>query len=680
MSETTTAARRGLLIGIDEYLYPEIPPLEGCVNDAELMANILEHRFGFPAANLTVLRDEAATRSAILAELDRLVDRAGKGDIVVVHYSGHGSQMTDREGDEPDGMDDTIVPHDSGRRTNPNRDISDDEIYQRLLRLTAMTPNVTLIFDCCHSGTLTRDLFGSRGRWVEADRRPVSELPPSPVGGTPLPDKTRDLGPSGWLPLGDRYVLVAGCRDDESSYEHQASGVKHGALTFFLGLEFAAARSTTTYRDAFEAASVQVTAAYPRQHPQLEGARDRALFGLNEIEPMRFAAVRQRVGDQVTLAAGAAHGVSIGSRWGVYPAGSKEATEATRLGLVEIEAVQAVASPARIVHEAQPAAIGAGSRAVEEAHAYGEMRLVVEVQSPPAYRRAADELSSQIAASLLLRPAVAGESADLAARIVPPRSAIRQGDPAPQLGALAEAVWAIVGRDGRLAMPIHAISEPEVAGLLCDNLERAARYRRTLALRNPNPNSALAGKVEFTLLRLGPTGDWIAAQPDSASGRVIYRPAERIVVRIVNRHTAPLYVSVLDFGLTGAIGLLYPIEGAGQALAAGRTLHVGVREGDELELALPAGFPYAADPTDRPAAGGDETFKLFAATQPTDLSSLLQTGYRLLAPADLADDGSPLHRLLALALTGRGVRDIQRVSLTTGDDWTTVERSFFLQA
>ena len=105
-----------------------------------------------------------------------------------------------------------------------------------------------------------------------------------------------------------------------------------------------------------------------------------------------------------------------------------------------------------------------------------------------------------------------------------------------------------------------------------------------------------------------------------------------------------------------------------------------MREGDELELAFPAGFPYAADPTDRPAAGGDETFKLFAATQPTDLSSLLQTGYRLLAPADLADDGSPLHRLLALALTGRGVRDIQRVSLTTGDDWTTVERSFFLQA
>jgi len=680
MSETTTAARRGLLIGIDEYLFPEIPPLEGCVNDADLMAHILEHGFDFPAANLTMLRDEAATRAAILAELDRLVDRTGADDIVVVHYSGHGSQMTDREGDEPDGMDDTIVPHDSGRQTNPNRDISDDEIYQRLLRLTARTPYVTLILDCCHSGTLTRDLFGSRGRWVEADRRPISELPPSPIGGTPLPNKTRDLGPSGWRPLGDRYALIAGCRDDESSYEHQASGVKHGALTFFLGLELAAARPATTYRDVFEAASVQVTAAYPRQHPQLEGARDRSLFGVKEIAPMRFVPVRQRVGDQVTLAAGAAHGVSIGSRWGIYLPGSKEATEATRLGVVEIEGMQAVASQARIVHEAQPAAIGAGSRAVEEAHAYGEMRLVVEVQSPPAYRQAADELSGRIAASTLLRPAVAGENADLAARIVPPRSAIRQGDPAPQLGALAEAVWAIVGRDGRLAMPVHAASEPGVAGLLCRNLERAARFRRTLALRNPNPNSALAGKVEFTLLRRGPAGDWIAAEPDSAGGRVIYRPAERIAVRIVNRHTAPLYVSVLDFGLTGAIDLLYPIEGAGQALAPGRTLYVGVREGDELELALPAGFPYAADPSDRPAAGGDETFKLFAATQPTDLSSLLQTGYRRVAAAGAADGGSPLDRLLALALTGRGTRDIQRVSLAAGDDWTTVERSFFLQA
>ena len=47
--------------------------------------------------------------------MKELVARIGQDDIVVFHYSGHGSQMTDLEGDEPDGLDETIVPYDSGR-------------------------------------------------------------------------------------------------------------------------------------------------------------------------------------------------------------------------------------------------------------------------------------------------------------------------------------------------------------------------------------------------------------------------------------------------------------------------------------------------------------------------------------------------------------------------------------
>ena len=146
--------------------------------------------------------------------------------------------MTDREGDEPDGMDETIVPYDSGRDPFENRDITDDELYVRLLALVRVTPFVTAIFDCCHSGTILRDAFGDRGRWVPEDRRPISELPPSTVA--------RDVGsyppgPSGWLPLGERYVLIAGCRDEESSFEHTVTedgvSVTHGALTYFLSCE-----------------------------------------------------------------------------------------------------------------------------------------------------------------------------------------------------------------------------------------------------------------------------------------------------------------------------------------------------------------------------------------------------------------------------------------------------------
>src|SRR4051794_40516011 len=201
-ADTAPAAiprKRALLVGINRYQHSEIPPLNGCVQDVEVMASILERNFGFPVEHITLLRDEEATRTNILAALDVLVEHTGPDDTVVVHYSGHGSQMTDREGDEPDRMDETILPHDTGRAPHANRDITDDELYARLLRLGEKTRNITLIFDCCHSGSITRDAFGELSRWVAPDDRPLDQLPPSPVADDLARATTRDVGPSGWL-------------------------------------------------------------------------------------------------------------------------------------------------------------------------------------------------------------------------------------------------------------------------------------------------------------------------------------------------------------------------------------------------------------------------------------------------------------------------------------------------
>src|SRR5215213_3056481 len=148
--------RWALLIGIDRY--PNLGSewqLDGCGNDVAIVHDTLSRRFGFQDDQFTVLRDEQATRDGILAAMEALVQRAGKDDEVVFFYSGHGSQQLDGpEKDEADGYDETLVPYDSGRISHPNRDISDDEIYLWLLRLTARTPFVTLIFDCCNSGTI----------------------------------------------------------------------------------------------------------------------------------------------------------------------------------------------------------------------------------------------------------------------------------------------------------------------------------------------------------------------------------------------------------------------------------------------------------------------------------------------------------------------------------------------
>ena len=157
--EPQSNTRWALLIGIDRYCkLGDSAQLSGCANDVEAMAQILTDRFAFPADHVRKLVNEMATRQSILDALESLAAGAASGDAVVVHYSGHGSQARTLDPDEVDGWDETILPHDTGRAADaPNLDIHDKEIHAWLERLTAVTDNVTLIFDSCHSGGVTRD-------------------------------------------------------------------------------------------------------------------------------------------------------------------------------------------------------------------------------------------------------------------------------------------------------------------------------------------------------------------------------------------------------------------------------------------------------------------------------------------------------------------------------------------
>lgn len=666
-----------LLIGIDKY--PKLArryQLSGCVNDVELMAGILQDNYGFPDNHLTLLKDGQATREGILAAMDALMGQVAEDDIVVLHYSGHGSQMTDREQDEADGRDETIVPSDSGRGSQPNRDITDDEIYLRLLPLARTTPYVTLIFDCCHSGTITRDTFGPSSRWVEPDLRPVEELPPSPIPAEQaarVREATRDLGPSGWLPIAERYVLIAGCRDEESSYEHTVtsvhggSTVTHGALTCFLSQELVNTLPGSSYSDVFERASARVTAAHPRQHPQAEGARDREVFGTHDIELMRFVPVKARAGDQVTLAAGAAHGLAVGSRWAVYPQDTNRAGHETpSLGRVEITGVRAVSASARILEEVSPGAIVAGSRAIEVTHNYGEMRLVVDIYPAPTdHGTLAQALKQEIEDSRLLRLRAGDEpedAADMRVYLIEPRDEIAEGAPVPQLGVVQQTTWAVVA-SGELAMPTHPVADPDAVALLRGNLERLARYRNTLALQNPNLESPLRSKVGLRLRRRAPDGDWMTVGDD---GQAVFEVDDLVAFEITNRHSAPLYVSLLDLGLTGGITLLFPPNRPSEKLEPGTTIIYGQRPGQEIELWIPDEFPLSH---------GTETFKLFATTQEVDFSWLQQERVR---DVDRGVD-TPLEQLFDMAYTGQGTRDARPTQLPDAEEWTTVERSFTLQ-
>lgn len=670
--------RWALLVGINEY--PKLGPdkyLKGCVNDVEAMSRTLEGRFEFPKDHLTILRDGEATRDGILAAMKALAERVGEDDVVVFHYSGHGSRMRDREGDEADGMDETIVPYDSGRKTE-NCDITDDEIYDWLLDLTEATPYVTLIFDCCHSGTIVRDAFGEQSRWVEDDTRPLDQLPPSPITTRTrslLTDATREVGTSGWLPVGERYILIAGCSSSESSYEvkvGEGEGIRHGALTYCLLQELDKIGSGSTYLDVFEKVAPRVTGLYPRQHPQLEGVRDREIFGVRTITPMTFVPVLGRDGDRVTLWAGAASGLTVGSLWGVHPSGTKTVEEGQALGKISVTKVGAVTSEAAVV-EGRAEAIGAGTRAVELNHCLGETRLVVEVMAP-SWDDAARNLQSLVSKSPLLRLAQEGETAGARVYLLPPRAGARDKDPAPALGALREETWAVVGTDGQLLMLPRRRGDHESVPAIVRNLEGRIRFQHTAALANPG--SGLAGMVDLKLLRRLPGGAWGEPELD-ADGEPVLFDGDPFILELTNRYDRPLHLYVLTLGSGGTVDQLYPVLGAQEihdpAVTPGQTVQVGVRRGEGMTIGFPEELVSSWHLFGARCLEGRETFKLFATTQPADFRALLQPGILRMKT------GSSLNDLLVSLTSSGGYqhREVRRDS--PEDDWTTVQRSYKLK-
>ncbi len=262
--------RHALVIGIDDY--PGFGPeaqLFGAVRDAERMTEVLIEHYSFPPEHVETLLNENATRQAVLDALDRLARRVGTGNHVVLFFSGHGSQMTDREGDEGDGLDETFVPFDSGRHRDENRDLTDDEVNHWAARVLEKTPHLTLIFDCCHAATLHRPPFQVRS--VPTDERPVDQLPRS------LIPRWRDVE------TGPRPLMIAACKDHELAYElpPKIAGEPRGILSLRLIDALRQADPGVTWRELFEGVATEcIKDSHEEQHPQLSGdGLDGPIFG-----------------------------------------------------------------------------------------------------------------------------------------------------------------------------------------------------------------------------------------------------------------------------------------------------------------------------------------------------------------------------------------------------------------
>ncbi|XP_051125922.1 metacaspase-4-like [Andrographis paniculata] len=143
-------AKKAVLIGVN---YPGTKAeLKGCINDVRRMYASLVERFGFAEEDITVLidTDDSYTQPTgrnVRAALANLVESAQPGDILFVHYSGHGTRLPAETGEEDDtGYDECIVPCDMNL-------ITDDD-FRELVDKVPEGCQLTIVSDSCHSGGL----------------------------------------------------------------------------------------------------------------------------------------------------------------------------------------------------------------------------------------------------------------------------------------------------------------------------------------------------------------------------------------------------------------------------------------------------------------------------------------------------------------------------------------------
>jgi len=604
--------KRALLIGINEYKAPSVPTLGGSVNDVELMKATLIGKFDFLPENVLVLRDAEATRNQILKTIrEHLIGPARPNDIVLLHFSGHGSQMIDVSGDELDGLDETIVPYDS--RQGDVFDISDDEINGLLSELTRKTPNVVLILDSCHSGSASRAaLTGNTVRQIPPDTR----QPPKPES---FARSERGIveQPGSFLE-NSNYVLISGSDANELSNESSFAGKRHGALTYFLVQAMLNAPADTTYRDLMDEVKVEVSLRFTSQHPQLEGAgAENVVFGSQRLDTRAYLLVEPAGGRQVVVSAGEIFGLRPDTRLRVFPPGTKSFKSDASVAEVKLTDVQ--------IYESHGEIQGAG-RVVPHSRA-----ILQEIRPPDSW------LGIYLDTTV---PPNLAQSLKAELRDYESVRFVQKSDAADLRVYQASGQVNIEGRDLDL---LHSfpVDKPNVGDDILQRIVHWSRWFALLHLANPSPSVS----VDLRLIRPGATASDLQTQHVTEGTEV--------TVAVTSRSNEDLYVVLLDLAPDGSVSVLYPKANIPDSLPPGKTLQI------KVGTSVPPGRRRSAD-----------VVKVIATTKPIP-SGVFRLGPvpRSAAPAARGDE-SPLEKFLRLSTQGL-TRNLSSVDV---EGWVTTQR------
>lgn len=201
-------------------------------NDKSVVLNML-YSLGFETTDITVLEESGATYNSIISALSDLSAKACSGDRIYIHFSCHGQQITDQDGDEAllkpgDKLDEAIVPYDAAVAYNwhgykGDKHLTDDILngyFSKIQKAVGQKGSLVVVYDACHSGDVDRDSVEKeypsfRGSY-DAFNQPLKARSGNP--------STREVF----------WISISACKDFQTNFEVCIEGRMYGRLSYAI--------------------------------------------------------------------------------------------------------------------------------------------------------------------------------------------------------------------------------------------------------------------------------------------------------------------------------------------------------------------------------------------------------------------------------------------------------------
>lgn len=662
-------AKRALLIGIQDYKGSVLKSLKGPNNDLMLIKQVLINKFDFQENNITKLMDKQATHIELEKAFSRFAQQIKKGDFVYIHFTGHGSETPDENGDEhPQEYDQTWVSY--GSRTADAKgkdqyDILDDELFKWLVPIFTKTEHVIFVSDSCHSASVTR-----------------GEGPN--VRGAPIDNREYTFGKKQFKqPDFKTGIRIGAVQDVDDAYEDIFDdGKTYGVFTWYWAEVLQQAHPGVTWNDVFKRVSAKVTNRFNSQHPQIQGEVNQPVFAgqFKEMSPRIPISSVWKNGKKVRIEVGNLSGITEGSIFRLFNPKEKNKS---KLPAIEITKVKPFYSEAIVKNEGT---FKIGDLVVEESHAYnfdpvpvfinaddpnGEDKKVLDrlrdlfygtYPDLPGYQLTSNQQDCELVL-YVLRP----KKKNGAFIKRKPEDTLPQSFPGEQ-----PEVWVLNSAESPIFHDLRIPFSDHMRGtdLFVKNLDKIIRLKEIKNLTtsktiNVELNTTVwkpvenPGESEADYLELPDDQGWFKKQgvfnpKEMEEGRNL-SPGSLLTFTLKNNTREDYYIYIIDIMDNGKVGAIFPTpeDREQDALLPAR------KELDlKNEVVLLLNEP------------GKETIKLIVTEKPIDISLLEQEEF--LKRGGVKGSMNALERLLTTAVHGtRGFRiRIKR------DQWATQQYSF----